>query len=86
MRVVIQTSGAAAHEINQPLTVIIGKTDMLLDKLPGNDPSRVDLRDIQNAGQRISDIVLKMASIRKFVTKDYVEGMQIVDFDKASEQ
>ena len=86
MRVLSLTTGAAAHEINQPLTIIIGKADMLTSKIEANSPILSDIADIQNASQRISDIIIKMGAAKKFVTKEYVPGTQIVDFDQMAEE
>ena len=84
-RVLAETAGAAAHEINQPLTVIIGKLELLLDRLPPEDPLCKDIKDLQFAGQRIHSIVRKMLDTRKYVTKPYVRGAKIVDFEAASQ-
>jgi hypothetical protein len=46
-----------------------------------DDPNRSQIETFRKAGKRISEIVTKMASIQQFVTKPYVKGKEIVDFD-----
>lgn len=84
------TAGAAAHEINQPLTVVIGNTDMLALKLETQDHVLSDdiakyVTNIGEAGKRISDIVKSMGELKKFVVKPYVKGTYIIDFDASAE-
>ena len=86
MRVLAETAGAAAHEINQPLTVVIGKTDIVLEKMASEDPQRHNIEDIQEAGERISEIVRKMGAARQYVTKPYIGKYNIVDFDESARE
>lgn len=86
MRVLAQTAGAAAHEINQPLTILLGKLELILDRLTDTDPLRQDLTDTFRAGQRIADIVMRMNTAQRYVTKPYIEGVDIVDFDASSKK
>ena len=86
MRVLAETAGAAAHEINQPLTVVIGKTDIVLEKMAPEDPQRHDVEDIQKAGQKISEIVHKMGAARQYVTKPYFGRHNIVDFEESARE
>ena len=83
-RVLMQAAGAAAHEINQPLTVVIGMSDLMLLKISPDAPERRNVETIRQEAHRISEIVKKMAEIRQYVTKPYIEGIEIVDFDAAT--
>jgi len=83
-RVLAQTAGAAAHEINQPLTVALGKLDLLEMKLGDDHPLQKDVESVQGAVHRIEEIVRKMGEARKYVTKPYVQGIDIVDFDASA--
>jgi DNA-binding response OmpR family regulator len=81
LRALAQTAGAAAHEINQPLIVIMGNAELLMMIMDEDDPHRKQMETFRKAGKRISEIVNKMASIQQYVTKPYVKGKDIVDFD-----
>jgi len=85
-RVLAETAGAASHEINQPLTIALGKLDLLMMKLGDDNPHLKDVDAIQNAIQRIEDIVKKMGSAHKYVTKPYIQGIDIVDFDASADE
>ena len=85
-RVLAQTAGAAAHEINQPLTVALGKLDLLEMKLGDDHPLQKDVDAVQNSIHRIEEIVRKMGEAHKYVTKPYVQGIDIVDFDASSHE
>lgn len=83
-RVLTQAAGAAAHEINQPLTALLGTADLMLLKLDEDDPNRDAFETFQKAGERIRDIVKKMQSLRDVVTRPYIQGIEIIDFDASS--
>lgn len=83
LNVLIETAGAAAHEINQPLQSIVGYAEMLL-----NDPDQADrknmLENIILSGMKISHILSNMQDIRKYATKAYAGKHEIVDLDEAA--
>ena len=86
LRVLIETAGAAAHEINQPLTVAVGLADVLLAGMADDDPKRSTLKSIQDAAMRISKIVQNMQRARRYVTTPYAMGSKIVDFVAAAQE
>ncbi len=84
-RVLTQAAGAAAHEINQPLTVLVGTSELLLYQVPEDSEHRENITQLHDASKRISEIVKKMGTLRKYATKPYIDGIEIIDFDAASE-
>lgn len=80
------TAGAAAHEINQPLTVILGSVELWRESMADDDPGRKRLERILESTLRIQGIVEQMMSVTQFATKPYVGGDVIVDFDASSEK
>ncbi|MDA0748029.1 MAG: response regulator [bacterium] len=86
LRALMQTAGAAAHEINQPLTVLIATADMELATMSEDDPYRATIERFKTAGERISKIVQKMESVKQYVTKSYIRGVDIVDFEASGEK
>ena len=83
LRVLMETAGAAAHEINQPLQSIIGFTEMLLTE-PDHTNQKQMLESIMRAGTKISRILTNMQDIRQYVTKTYTQNHDIVDLDQSS--
>lgn len=83
-RILTQAAGAAAHEINQPLTALLGTADLMLMKMGDDDPNRESFETFQKAGERIRDIVRKMQSIKEIVTRPYISGVDIIDLDASS--
>jgi two-component system, NarL family, sensor histidine kinase UhpB len=84
LRILCETAGAAAHEINQPLTAIIGFSDLILKSLGEDHRLKRDLERIQQAGLTIQGIVKQMQNVKQYVTKAYLGGIDIVDFGAAS--
>ena len=85
IKVLAETAGAAAHEINQPLTSIFGMIEILKNDLPEELSVRRKLDFIFDAACRIRDIIKKMGNVRHYETKSYSKGVDIVNFDDAAE-
>jgi signal transduction histidine kinase len=57
MSAVGQLAGGVAHEINNPLTGVLGQAQILLEKLPPGDPHRAHIEKIERAAVRCKRIV-----------------------------
>ncbi len=86
LRVLAQAAVGAAHEIFQPLTAIIGQAELVLSRMASDDPRRKDLEIIRRAGYQVSDIVTKMQAPKRYATKSYIEGVDMIDFDAAAQE
>ncbi len=84
LAIVAELAGAAAHELNQPLTSIIGYAQLALRKLPEEAETRRSLDIILSEGERMAEIVRKVGTITRYETKSYVGGARIFDLDRAS--
>ncbi|NVL90811.1 MAG: diguanylate cyclase [Desulfobacterales bacterium] len=82
LKVLIQMAGAAAHELNQPLTSLLISIDLM--RAHKDDPEKLSkhMDRIEGAGERISDIVKKIRTIRRDETKPYVDICSIINFDQ----
>ena len=84
-RVLVETAGAAAHEIGQPLSVIMGLSQMLLRELSSDFEQREEMETILEQSQRVAEILQRMRRTREHVTREYVGDANVADFS-AGEQ
>ncbi len=82
---VAELAGAAAHELNQPLTSVIGYAELLRRGL-GSGSSHGKAADvIISEAERMAEIVRKIGKITKYETKNYVGEAKILDLEKAAD-
>ena len=81
LRVLTETAGAAAHEINQPLTGLLTLLEMRLVDMKHKYSLQDDLRMMHEQAERIGAIVSQMKQVKRYATKPYTPGDNIVDFD-----
>ena len=82
--VVSELAGAAAHELNQPLTSVVGYSELLLRRTQENEKGREELAAILREAERMASIVKKIGRITRYETTAYVGRTRIVDLDRAS--
>jgi PAS domain S-box-containing protein len=80
-----ELAGATAHELNQPLTSVMGYADLLMRKLGPESPAHHAAQVIQDQAQRMAEIVRKIGRLTRYETKSYVGEQRILDLDRASE-
>ena len=78
--------GAAAHELNQPLTSVVMYAELLMRRVDPTSPACGHAEVICNEAERMAEIVRKIGKITKYETKAYVGQAKILDLDKASEE
>lgn len=83
--VAAELAGAAAHELNQPLTSLLAYAELLERRLPEESDHLSTVAAIHREATRVADIVKKIGRITDYRTKEYVGGTRIVDLDHASE-
>ena len=83
--IVAELAGAAAHELNQPLTSVIGYAELLRRKLADHPQLSHAASVIVGESERMAEIVRKVGKITKYETKSYVGAAKILDLEKASE-
>lgn len=81
---VVELAGAAAHELNQPLTSIMGSSELMVRKLPPDSPGFAAMKTILGEAERMAEIVRKLGQITKYETKPYLGKTNILDLDAAS--
>jgi len=75
-----QVGIAVRHEINNPLTTIIGNTELLIERHENADPDlKVRLDMILNNALRISEIVKRLEGIKQDKVVEYLRGVTMTD-------
>jgi PAS domain S-box-containing protein len=82
--VIVELAGTAAHELNQPLTSVMGYADLLKRKLKEDDFAFRPVEIIYQEAERMAEIVRKIGKITRYETKSYIGTAKILDLDKAS--
>jgi signal transduction histidine kinase len=82
--IVAELAGAAAHELNQPLTSVIGYAEMLARMLAHEPAALKNVQIIVSEAERMAEIVRKVGGITKYETKSYVGEARILDLERAS--
>jgi two-component system cell cycle response regulator len=82
LKVILQMAGATAHELNQPLTVLLGNLEMI--QLRCNPPREMVeyLSEIDNAAKRISQIASKVRDLPHHEPKPSAEDHCAINFDR----
>jgi PAS domain S-box-containing protein len=81
---VAELAGAAAHELNQPLTSIMGYAGLIARQ---SEPGANHLRAVAvilSEAERMAGIVKKIGKITKYETTDYVGGARMLDLQRAA--
>ncbi len=82
---VIQLAGGVAHELNQPLTIIITTSELLARHSREGKDIQPYIAQLIQAAERMTDIVQKLERATGYRSKPYVGGVRIVDIDRTSE-
>lgn len=81
---VAELAGAAAHELNQPLTSILGYVELIERTLEPHDRHARAIATIRGEAERMAELVRKIGRITRYETKEYVGSASILDLDKSS--
>jgi signal transduction histidine kinase len=81
---VAELAGAAAHELNQPLTSIMGYAQ-LIERQSAKEAAHLRaVKVILSEAERMAGIVKKIGKITKYETTDYVGNARMLDLDRAA--
>jgi signal transduction histidine kinase len=82
-----ETAVTVNHEINNPLTAILGNTQLLLmgrEKLSGDVVAK--LETIEKSAIQIRETTAKLMSIIEPVKSSYSTGMDMIDIEKSKKK
>ncbi len=74
-----QTRAALQHEINNPLSALLGHTELMLMDAQDRGEENEHLRVIYEQARRIAEVVKRLNELRNPKTVDYVAGAQMID-------
>lgn len=80
---VLEMAGAICHEINQPLQVIMGQSEIIKLGADKNSPVNKNLDIITTQIEKMGEITKKLMNITKYETKAYLTKT-IIDIEKAA--
>ncbi|HET9627628.1 MAG TPA: PAS domain S-box protein [Kofleriaceae bacterium] len=81
---VAELAGAAAHELNQPLTSIMGYASLIARQSAADASHLRAVAVILAEAERMAGIVKKIGKITKYETTDYVGTARMLDLERAA--
>ena len=82
---IAELAGAAAHELNQPLTSVLGYAELMRRRAEPQTHVYNAAAIIVQESERMAEIVRKIGKITRYETKSYVGAAKIIDLDRSSE-
>jgi DNA-binding response OmpR family regulator len=74
-----ETTIAIEHEINNPLSALLGHAELLLMGEGMSDDQREQLQIIQEQASRIADVVRRLAKLKNPQSVEYLAGARMLD-------
>jgi len=81
---VLEMAGGICHELNQPMQVVSGYSELLLMDIEKDNSAYPYIKMIKEQTDEMGSITKKLMRITKYETRDYIEGSRIIDIDKAA--
>jgi len=85
MQGVMELAGATCHELNQPMQVVLGYSELLKKDMRSGDPMCKNLQEIIAHIDKMDRILKKIRAITKYEAMEYIEGITIININKASQ-
>ena len=76
---IAELGGAASHELNQPLTVALGRIQLLRRRQGKQGPHERELRHVEREIERMAQMVRRIGHITRYETAPYVGAVRILD-------
>lgn len=78
---VLEMAGAVCHELNQPLQIVLGYAEMLLEE---GDKNSDALTTIKTEVNRIGELTRRIMKITRYQAKPYLKS-RIIDIEQSSD-
>lgn len=82
----LEMAGAVCHELNQPLQIVLGFTELLLMQTKPDDQRFSIVENIQEGVERIGRLTQKLMKLTTYKSKPYLGRSNIADIDQALEE
>jgi DNA-binding response OmpR family regulator len=79
-----ETTIALEHEINNPLSALLGHAELLLMDDDLNGEQREQLQVIRTQAARIAEVVRRLARLKNPQSVEYMSGARMIDLSKGS--
>ena len=79
-----ETTIALEHEINNPLSALLGHAELLLMETGLGDEQREQLQVIREQAARIADVVRRLARLKNPKSVEYMSGARMIDLSSRS--
>lgn len=77
-----ETTIALEHEINNPLSALLGHAELLLMDSDLSEEQREQLQIIREQAARIADVVRRLARLKNPQSVEYLSGARMIDLSK----
>jgi len=84
LKAVVEMAGGVCHEMNQPLQILLGYSEMLMVDLEEDHPAYEKMASIVQQVDRMKAITQRLMSVTRYETIDYLDN-KIIDINRASE-
>jgi len=75
---VVETIGSLSHQLSQPLTIALGKTQLALKNIEQAPPTKEELEKIVQELEIAKNLLHKFREIKEYSTEEYVQGEKIL--------
>jgi len=86
LKAAMETAGAICHELNQPLQAALSVLEMLIIDPETGDQNNTLIKRVLTEILRMGGITKKLQSIVSYKTKEYVDGVKVLDIDKSTQK
>ena len=87
LNAILETAAALNHEINNPLTAVLGNAQLLILQGQKLSPEVLEkLKAIEESALRIREVTMKLMKIIEPVTVEYASGMRMIDIEKSKKK
>ncbi len=82
---VLEMAGAICHELNQPLQIVSGHSEILMMDMEKDDPHYKTVETIRTGINQLGKLTRKIMQITSYQSKPYLK-QKIIDIDQAAQQ